>query len=182
MNFNFILTGLFIVSAQLVARVLLLQSTKCDIDFDYKCYIMVALYDLMMILTDVILYIMYTCKCFIKALDQTMYVIYRELENENQNENQNEETSEDNDETNEEINEETSDEFSESSENIQDELSQMSDKLDKLENLISSMVIEEEKNHEINNENRNEVTNDDVNRVINDLEKSVTEICNETKE
>ena len=47
MNFNFILTGLFIVSAQLVARVLLVQSTNCDINFDYKCYIMVALYDLM---------------------------------------------------------------------------------------------------------------------------------------
>lgn len=175
MNFNFLVTGLIIVGVQLISRVLILHSTECDIDFDFGCHVMITLYDFLMLLFDIGIYLFYCCKCFLNALDQTMYIVFRELDDteENNEENMEDETEENDVESTEENTEDEAEENMEESaeendENEAEELRIMSNKLNALESLISSLV---------DDKNKIETEETDVNKAIDDLEKSVTEIC-----
>ena len=167
MIFNFLVTGLIIVGVQLISRVLILQSTKCDINFDFGCHVMITLYDFLMLLLNIGIYLFYYCKRLIKALDQTMYVIFRELDDTEENNEVNiKESTEESTENNTE--ESTEDNTEENMEDEAEELRIMSNKLNALESLISSLV---------DDKNKIKTEEIDVNKAIDDLEKSVTEIC-----
>ena len=175
MNFNFLVTGLIIVGVQLISRVLILHSTECDIDFDFGCHVMITLYDFLMLLFDIGIYLFYSCKCMLNALDQTMYIIFRESDDTEENNEENdvestEENTEENDveSTEENTENETEENTEENDEDEAEELRIMSNKLNALESLISSLV---------DNKNKIETEETDVNKAIDDLEKSVTEIC-----
>ena len=183
MNFNFLVTGLIIVGVQLISRVLISHSTECDINFDFGCHVMITLYDFLMLLFDIGIYLFYCCKRLVSALDQTMYIVFRELEDMEDTKENTEDNNENNTEENEEedgvesIEEENTEENMEESdeenteENMDDEAEElriMSNKLNALESLISSLV---------DDKNKIETEETDVNKAIDDLEKSVTEIC-----